>query len=34
MENNILKHLLQDYFKDSFNVISYVKKLKRMHSEC
>ena len=26
MEEAILKDLLQDYFKDSFNVVSYVKK--------
>ena len=26
MEEDILKDLLQDYFKDCFNVVSYVKK--------
>ena len=26
MEEDILKDLLQDYFKDNFNIVSYVKK--------
>ena len=29
MEEEMLKDLLQDYFKDSFNVVSYVKKGKK-----
>ena len=26
IEEDILKDLLQDYFKDSFNIVSYIKK--------